>query len=298
MNMKTIAFIFMMFVPGVIIAQVSIQQDNAGESSLVFGQNNAVLLNSSDASIGFNISQATAPANKHERFWLASAKVGASQGTSKIFNGTTFKPKFDVNVHRGYYLTSSSKSTSRYWYFGGGVKNEYFNLWADTNVVDLVAKDFFGYKATIGYNVLGAVRTFKYGDIFGVSISGGYFSNTGDLDGVTQYTVHSNLSSVILSDSKTGFIGPYSSSYMVKASMDYLVYALENIAIGSFYRGGFGGEFASQNMGFGIYFGHQDAPSKILTGIVYQVNDVFNQLGKENSFQKRSSLSLIAGYTF
>jgi hypothetical protein len=279
-------------------AQVSILQDKAGETSLVFNGEKTVMVNTSDASIGAGFSFAKVPAGHRERFWTCNIKFGSTEGISKLLDGYDFKPKVQASIYRGYYLKAPATAT-RYIFFGGGIKNSYFKLWNDKTTTDLNARNFFGYNATVGYNGLGTLRAMSY--ILGIAGSFGKYDNLEDLDPVDKYTIISGNDAAVLSDKKSGYTGPYYTANMFKLNIDYLLYPgiLNNqFAIGTYYRGSFGGEFARSNWGAGVFLGHQEAPSNVLLGIVFQVTDIFNQLDKEQIFQKRTGISLTAGYNF
>jgi hypothetical protein len=287
------------FIPGISHAQVSMIQDKSGETSLLLGKTKTIAFNSGDASMGANMSFYKQPAKGKESFKGFSLKVKSNEGVAKLLDGYDFKPNFQFGIFGGRYLSSPRKSQSKYWYASGGVNDSHFKL-LDTVSNKLNNHDFFGYKVRGGINFLGVIG--KNPTLSGVSLEFGRYNNTDDLKGADRYEYKMDGSNaIVLSGKKSGFKGGYYEHSMLRLNADFIIFprCISNqFGIGGYYRGDFGGPFAKHNIGFGFFLGQQGAPDKIVLGVVYQVNDIFNQVSDEPNFRKRTGISLTAGYNF
>lgn len=52
------------------------------------------------------------------------------------------------------------------------------------------------------------------------------------------------------------------------------------------------------NAGFGLYFNRKGNPLKIIGGLIYQFDDLFNAAGSSSSLVHRGTLGLVVGYNF
>ena len=300
--MKFSIILWIFILPLFSFSQTSVIQNKNGESSLILANNKTVVFNSSDASIGSNFSFNHALGGKEE-FWGFSFKVKSNNGISTLLEGNNFKPKFDFGIFKGGSLKSNSSSVSQWYYYSLATNNSYFNLLSSNILNKLDKSSFFGWRAKVGYNKLAAI--FKNSTLLGVSLEYGRYNNTDDLKSVDRYEITTDISTIpntlILSNKKSGFKGNYIEENMIKLNFDYLFYphfAKNRFAIGGYYRGGFVGKFQKQNLGFGIFLSQDEAPDKIVLGIVYQINDIFDQIKEEPSFNKRTGISITAGYNF
>ncbi len=303
--MKQIFFLIVIL-PLSVFSQTSIVQDKSGETSLNFSNNKTVLFNSGDASIGagFSFSNVTPKKNNGlETFWGWAVKLKSNDGISTLLDGYDFMPRFTLGVFKGRAMKSSSKSSSNSIYYGTDIGNSVFNLLSQQTLNKLEKTSFFNWRIKLGFNRLGAWG--KSTTLFGISSEFGSYNNLDDLTAVERYKSSidnsSTPSTIVVSNKKSGFSGDYKEGNMLKINMDYLVFPTclkGRVGLGGYFRGGLGGDFSRQNLGVGCFLGKEGAPDKIVLGLVYQINDVFNQLKEEPSFQKRTGISITAGYSF
>ena len=105
----------------------------------------------------------------------------------------------------------------------------------------------------------------------------------------------------LLTDEKSGFSGDYSSFGAFRFNLDAYIYPQiigGQIGFGGYARSQLNGTSPRNNMGVGFIIGQKDAPTNVVFGILYQFNDVFNQLKEENDFLKRGGINIVAGYSF
>lgn len=297
--MKTfvIAFGFILLV-SVGFAQTSVLQDKSGESSLIINSNYSVFVNSGATSIGAGYSLAKVDTGKEERCWGTNIKFKANNGSSTIISGYDFKAQFDFSLYRVWYLKSNAAYNFIYSSLAASHSN--FNLLKTDNSNSFNSDQFWGYKLTLGYNRLSAIGKIPWLD--GISISYGLINNLNDLKSVQTYstsTVTTNDSqTTLLQNQQTGYSGVYFKTNIIQVNFDEYIYPLRQIGVGGYLRSQLTGNMPRNNAGAGVVLGKKGAPDNVVFGILYQFNDIFNQLNKQNDFLKRGGIYIVAGYSF
>lgn len=307
--MKQIVFCYFVFFSlCVLFSQTSIIQDKSGETSLLINDKNMIFVNAGDASISFSLSY-----NNPTCFSGINFKLKAIEGISNIIDGYDFKPEIEVGLFFGKYLIGKKESTSHFIYSGLAFISSAFNILSASNNIDFQKNDFHGYALTVGYNRMSAYKLFcnklqslngPY--IFGISLNYGKFNNIDDLKGVQKFSIQlltdsENKQYIFQKDKKSGFEGNYYTTNSVHLNVDTYIFPKilgKNIAIGGFLRSYLSGEKPRTNAGFGLLIGEKTAPTNVVLALLYQFNDIFNQLKEETDFIKRTSLNINVGYNF
>jgi hypothetical protein len=286
-------------------AQVSVLQDKMGETSILINDTNQIAINTGDASIVIGLSLV-----KPKTFYGINVKLKAESGVSNILEGYELHPNLELGVSGG--LTINSKKLSVFQFIFGGITftNQKFNLFTNDSTNNYSGKNFHGLKFYIGYNRTGALNIFEKEGLassylFGSSICYSLDNNLKDIKSVDLFAslpAQSNGNqSILLYDKKSGYKGNYSTYHSLKINIDAYIFPQllgGNLGIGGYLRSQLTGGKPRNNLGIGALIGQKNAPSNIVLGILYQFNDVFNQLNKENEFLKRGGINLIAGYKF
>ncbi|GAB3983487.1 hypothetical protein GCM10028806_56750 [Spirosoma terrae] len=277
-----------------VYGQNSLIQDTKGETSLIINQNSNRLLsiNVADASIGLSVLDKN---SGKKSFWGGLAKFKTSENVATLLTGNVFNPSVDLSAYLGRYI-KSDRGKVRIWYVAPSIKLDAFKVLESNSLNN---KYFFGGSVKGGFNKIG--KAFKGTAIIGYSGSIGYLNNTSDLKTVDVYTRVEIDSTVILKNKKSGFVDNYQKFFGARLNIDYAVFPFKNygyISIAVYGRGQLWGYQPTQKAGIGIFVGQQGAPTKIVAGIAYQVNDIFNAVSDEPTFLKRTGVNLVAGFNF
>jgi hypothetical protein len=104
------------------------------------------------------------------------------------------------------------------------------------------------------------------------------------------------IQKTLLQDKTSGFKGNFHSSGVIRVNVDAYLYVIDLAAIGGYGRIQATGADPRTSAGVGVLLGQKGAPGKIAIAILYQFNDLFNQLNKENEFLKRGGVNVVVGY--
>lgn len=278
--------------------QTNVLQDKSGAGTLNVGANQ-LSFNAGDASVTANIGALTSLGTK-TTFWDANIKFKSTDGAASILDGNKLKPTIDIGGDYGW------GSNLHKYYIAAKLSTSFFNILKIDNTNTFTNRSFIGPSVSFGYNLIGQTTAAKpAGFLLGLSASVGMINNLSDLKPVDVYqsvtvTAH-DTSLTLLKSKKSGFSGGYHTSAAVKLNMDAFVFPgfLNNqVGVGGYTRFQFFGYQPRQNVGLGVITGQKGAPANIAFGLLYQFNDVFNQLGAENNFLKRGGINLVAGYKF
>jgi hypothetical protein len=305
--MKKIVLFFLSLLPFCSYAQTSLLQDKSGETSILIKDKKSILINAGNTSASASFSL-----NKRTSFIGTNLNFKSSEGVSSLLDGYKLKPEVELSIFGGKSINPSKKSVIQYIYSGLKINNTYFNLLKKDGSNTFDGKTFYGGSISIGYNRIGSINILSSEGIappylFGISVNYSHINNLDDLKSVQTYSYltkdTSNTKNILLSDKKSGFSGDYSSFWALGLNLDAYLYPSCKILSG---RVGFGGYLRSQlsgtdprtNAGIGFVVGEKEAPTNIVFGVLYQFNDVFNQLNQENDFIKRGGINIVAGYYF
>jgi hypothetical protein len=72
----------------------------------------------------------------------------------------------------------------------------------------------------------------------------------------------------------------------------------DRIALSAYSRSMFSSIHNITNGGFGLYFNRKGKPLRIIGGLIYEFDDLFNAAGASTSLVHRGTLGLVAGYNF
>lgn len=298
--------IFVVFISSAAYSQTSVLQDKAGQSTLALGGKGNYLfsVNAGDASSTLAFNHAMAHFGKNT-FWGINLRLKATDGLAVLVEGLKVKPSFDLGAHFG-----RAWMTHRL-FVDASLSNAYLNLVKPGISTAYTSRSFFGSGIKIGYNSIASTLLFSRKDaasssiLFGINAAFNKINNLDDLDPSSIYTTITttvnNKTITLLKDKVSAFSGNYHTSLAFKLSVDAFVFPefmSGRVGIGGYYRGQITGYQPRNSLGAGAVWGQKGAPTNITLGIMYQFNDVFNQLGYENNFLKRGGINLVAGYRF
>lgn len=303
--MKKITSIVLALLPLLSFTQTSILQDKSGETSILINDKKSVLVNAGDASVSANLSF-----NKPTWFIGTNIKFKSTEGVSILLDGYKFKPKFDLGIFGGNTIHSSKSSVIQNVYYGLKFNTTNFSLLKEDSSNTFQDKTFYGRSINLGYNRVGSVNFLSSGGLassylFGLSADYSQINNLDDLKTVQTYSSFTidtgSTKTVLLSDKKSGYSGNYSSFGALRVNLDAYLYPQilgGQIGFGGYIRSQVSGTTPRTNAGFGFVVGKKGAPSNVVLCLLYQFNDVFNQLQEENDFIKRGGINFVAGYNF
>ncbi|WP_298307097.1 hypothetical protein [Flavobacterium sp.] len=279
-------------------SQTSILQDKSGEASILISNRNSISINAADANITFGMSFA-----KPKWFIGGATKFKSIDGTSNLLEGYKFNPDVSFSLYGGKILKTADSSKSHFIFGNLKLTNTNFNLLIQDNTNTFNSKNFTGLVATLGYNVLTSINSTPL--IYGTSFSFGEVNNIEDLKPVTtfetvQFTSGTDTTT-LQKNKKQGFEGDYLSYTALKFNFDAYFFPQKiggQIGLGGYVRSQLTGQSKKNNFGLGIIVGKKGAPDNIVFGLLYQFNDVFNQLEDDNNFIERGGINLVAGYSF
>jgi hypothetical protein len=291
--------------PAITFSQTSLLQDKSGETSIILSDKKTILVNAGDGSVSANLSF-----NKPGWFIGSNLKVKSTEGVSNILDGYKFKPEFDFGVFGGNTITGG-ESVIQYVFYGLKFNATNFNLLNKDSSNTFSEKNFYGGTFSVGYNRIGSINILKPAGgiasscIYGVAADYSLINNLDDLKSVQSYTTFTkdtgSTTTTLLSDKKSGFAGEYSTFGAVRLNIDAYIYPQiigGQIGFGGYTRSRLSGKNPKTNAGAGFIVGERDAPTNVVFGILYQFDDVFNQLKEENDIIKRGGINVIAGYSF
>jgi len=306
--MKKIKLLFLSLVsllPILTLAQTSLLQDKSGESSILLNDKKSVFVNAGDGSVSANLSF-------HKPVWFigTNIKFKSTEGVSKLLDGYKFKPEFDFGMFGGKTIKSSKEGVIQYIYGGLKFNATNFNLLNQDSSNTFKDKTFYGGSIYLGYNRIDYVNIFKKDGLassylFGASIDYSLINNLDDLESAQTNTTFTkdtgSTKTTLLMDKRSGFSGDYSSFGAFRFNVDAYIYPQTiggQIGLGGYFRSQLNGTSPRTNAGLGFVIGQKDAPTNVVFGILYQFNDLFNQLKEENNFLKRGGINIVAGYSF
>jgi len=303
--MKKITLFILALFPVLTYAQTSVLQDKSGETSILINDKKSILVNAGDASTSANLSF-----NKPTWFIGTNLKFKSTEGVSNLLDGYKLKPEFEFGIFGGHTIHSSKPSVIQFMYYGLKFNTTNFNLLKKDSSNTFDEKTFYGGSISVGYNRIGSVNILQSGGpassyLFGISADYSRINNLEDLKSVQTYSSFTkdtgNTKTVLLSNKKSGFSGDYSSFGALRANLDAYLYPQilgGQIGIGGYIRSRITGTDPRTNAGVGFVVGQSGAPTYVIFGLLYQFNDVFNQLKEENDFIKRGGINIVAGYSF
>lgn len=304
-NILTIAIFgfFFFCITNDLLAQTFFE-DAKGKTSIFLPIGGNVRINTSDEILKF--------AYFHKRsdkdvFFGIDAKGKSNNGIAPLFSSEKLSPEAAINFNLGFQnLAVKESDLSNYdlinFRIGFNAAN-YKILSADTVYTNQINKqNFTGLNAGVSYNY------FLNGNmIFG--LYGGY-DKTNNLSSLSKITVNESTNlgvdslgttSRTTEDSYTAWKGEYKLIDQFSIYLDYVFIPdfLDNrIALSLYSRSGFNSEFNKTNAGFGIYFNEKDNPTKVIGGLIYEFEDIFDAKKSDSSLGKRGTLGIVLGYNF
>jgi len=303
--MKTNVIFLCLIMSSFLYAQTSLLQDKGGETSLVMHDKKSISINAGDANVLLSMSF-----NKPKWFIGGSAKFKSTDGVANLLDGYKFNPEVGFTIYGGNYLKAKDYQY-QFFFYAFKLVNTKYNLLKNDNSNTFDSKTFTGYTFTVGYNNLTAVHFLVPKDgvdssfLWGGSANFGSVNNLDDLKSVQTFTTSDVISgstvTTLQKDKKQGFEGLYYTETALRVNLDgYLFPQLfgGRFGVGGYVRSKLTGTNRKNDAGLGIILGEKDAPSNIVLGVLYQFNDVFNQLDSESNVIERGGINLIAGYNF
>lgn len=293
-------------------AQTSIFQDADGESAFkVFGS--AVTINTKDENISFSsdfINKAFQSNTKFNR-WGVSAKIIANEGIANLKDEKGFLIDGQIGIYRGWKKTKLIGAVAspgpgwaheKYISLNGSVdRNKIFNV---NNLPDNLVynKGYGGWKLEAGWFGY-------YGDVlWGISANSGKKTNVDDI----KQKVISRLSQSINNDTITvvNQESAYDANQFKTGLNNFNLNGDIGISLTKNFSNNVGPlllafHFRYQalekskpkfNPAIGFYISKVGAPQDVVIGLNVQLQDAFNVDNSDNSFWKRTTLNLTAGF--
>ena len=280
-------------------------EDSKGESSLILPSGGIVRINTSDESLKFGYYS-----NKSEQKYIYGfdVKGKSNNGLTPIFNNEKLSQEANLSFIFGIKnITTRHKSKNgrydnlNFKFEIGEAKYKLINT-NTTYEQQVKSKSFNKINLGLAYNY------FLNGNmIFG--IYGGYNRNN-NISDLTKLNIEE---STIISTDPTGEIirtskeeytawkGDFKTINQVLLFIDY-VYIPEwlsnRVALSLYSRSNFKSTINQTNGGIGIYLNKKNEPSKIVGGIIYEFEDLFNSKSSGASFINRGTLGIVVGYNF
>ena len=295
-------------------AQTSVVQDAKGETSLAFGKEGVIAINSKDESISFSYGISidkidTTGIKSSYNYMGMSVKGKGKNGVFNILKNDDFQ--YDGSIGLFYFRDKIiSDNTIFQFYASSDFLFSQFKLYDTTSDLafdkQVYDENSRGYKVTGGINLFGKLcKSIPY--ILGFSINGGQKNNTADLKQVeislseTQVDLITGQVRVIEKDKK--------SAYQISDYLNNLMYSNVNIDFGPKLFDQFlllaHSRWSVQenrkphwNPALGLYFTKTGAPTEVVAGIQVQTLDWNNNAGVEKSRGERTLVNIVAGYSF
>ncbi|RAJ97387.1 hypothetical protein LX87_02287 [Larkinella arboricola] len=303
-------------------AQGPIFQDKAGETSIQTGDN-ALFLNSGDASIGFQLSKATRNVKevkgvsvyKPQVEFGGNIKTKATEGVSSVLDNGKLKIGVDITgFYRRAFVANPKPDQNTTWFITGRYSRAQHNILQRAGLTDFDSKTFSVLQFSAGINGFASSPFLKgpnsNGDIinstfiYGISFGIGGFSNFENLLSVEQYTMAASTTSspqtstVILKDKKKGVEGNYIAGDGFKLNADFYyfpqVVLQGRVGLGGNYRLFHMNDYEVSNTSVGVIVNMTKVSNQIVLGLFYQINDVFSQEGRS----LKNQVNFVAGYKF
>jgi hypothetical protein len=99
----------------------------------------------------------------------------------------------------------------------------------------------------------------------------------------------------------TVWVGSFKALNEGRLYLDYVYipdFLNDRIALSAYSRSIFSSIANITNGGFGLYFNQKGNPLKIIGGLIYEFDDLFNAAGSHTSLSRRGTLGLVVGYNF
>ncbi|OCA80557.1 hypothetical protein BBH99_00195 [Chryseobacterium contaminans] len=318
---KSILFIaFLMFMNH--YSQTSMVEDTKGESALSLGSLSVISVNAKDESLAFSTGWNFSRFEKdpEKMYWGVTLKAKGKNGVFNIIKNKDFQYDGNIGLFIGYLSAPSEYSdalnssvldvTMRNTIFSIEFLTSQFKLYNNSSNIkftdQIYGKGTYGYKIAIGHNGQGSIKN-KVPYVFGIQLNGGKKNNSSDLNYIEIGDV--SYETDINTNTTREIVRGKVLAYDLKEFRDNLGYFNINSDFGVQVKSRFlfilhwrysvmQGFKPRYNPGFGFYLTKEGEPTRIVCGIQYQSLDLFNVEKSQKSLGQRSSLNMIAGYSF
>jgi hypothetical protein len=229
----------------------------------------------------------------------------SNNGFAPIVSNKKLSPEAHLNFNVGFKnVTTNDSHPSRYDYLNikagvGAARYRLLNPQLSYNE-QIYMKSFTKFNLGISYNYLLNGKM-----IFG--IYGGY-ERTNNISRLPQLTIkettvvgNSGESTRTAETEYTVWEGPFKALNSGVMYLDYVYipdFLNNRIALSAYSRSMFSSIHNITNGGFGLYFNRKGQPLKIIGGLIYEFDDLFNAAGSATSLVHRGTIGLVAGYNF
>ncbi|MGF1584794.1 MAG: hypothetical protein ACFCUM_05700 [Bacteroidales bacterium] len=231
----------------------------------------------------------------------------STNGLASIFSDDKLLPEATLNFNLGFKNVStdnSSLSGFDYLHFRLGLGTAKYTLIKTENTFDgqISSETFNKINIGLSYNY------FLNGNmIFGVY--GGY-DKTNNINELRKIKI---IESFIISDDPSGTIirsseleytawrGELKRVNQFSLFFDYVYipdFINNRVAMSVYSRSGFNNNRNNTNGGFGIYFNKEGEPLKIIGGLIYEFDDLFDAGKTGSKLGQRGTIGIVAGYNF
>ncbi len=303
-TVKPIIIISFLFACTSLVCGQTIFEDASGETSVFLPVGGNVRVNTADKSLKFAYYY-----NRSDKdvVFGVDASGKSNNGFASVISGKNLNPEANLNFNVGFKNVSTDDSNlSGYDYlnvtFGIGA-SKYTLLNPDVSYAQQISTESFNQlSAGVSYNY------YLNGNmIFG--IYGGY-DKTNNISALPKLVIKettvlgADAAGTTIRSSEDEFFawqGNLKTIHQFSFYTDYIYIPdfLENrVALSVYTRSGFRTDHNQTNAGLGIYLNKKDEPLKVVGGIIYEFEDLFDSSDAGTSLGKRGTLGIILGYHF
>lgn len=296
-------------------AQTSVVQDTKGETSLALGNVGVVAINAKDESISFsygislNKPKGTNETARNKFNYLGfSVKGKGKNGLINIIKNDEFQ--YDGSIGLFYFQDRVNDSKIFQWYVSSDFLFSQFKLFDSSSSIAFTKQVYDnnaqGYKITGGFNTYGKlVGSIPY--VLGFALNGGHKNNTTDIKSievanfVTQVDPITSQTRLIQKDKSNAYsISDYRGSLAYSnINLDGGIKVFDQILPMLHLRWSMQENRKPQfNPAFGLYVTKSGAPLEVVAGIQVQTLDWANTAGSVKTRSERTTVNIVAGFTF
>lgn len=289
--------------PSTLLAQTFFE-DAKGKTSIFLPIGGNVRINTSDESLKF------AYFNKRsdkDVFFGLDAKGKSNNGIAPLVSSEKLSPEAVINLNIGFrnlLVKENDSSSYDIINFRIGFSAANYKILSNNLVYgkQISKENFTGVNVGLSYNY------FLNGNMI-LGLYGGY-EKTNNLSNLSKITIKESTvlevdsmgtTTRVIEDSYTAWKGEYNLVNQFSLYIDYVFIPdfLDNrMALSIYSRSGFNSGLNKTNTGLGFYFNEVDNPTKVVGGLIYEFEDIFNARKSENTLGERGTLGLVLGYNF
>lgn len=243
--------------------------------------------------------------DKNRVFGIDASGI-SNNGMAPLVTNKELSPEANVNVNLGFKnITSGEDQLTGYDYLNlrVGIGAAQYRLIDINNTFEqqVSVKSFTKFNAGISYNYY----------LNGNMIFGGYagYERTNNISSLSQLTVKETMTTGMDSDGTertaeteyTAWEGEFKALDQFSLFWDYVYipdYLSNRMALSIYSRSSFNSINSMTNGGLGLYLNKEGEPLQIVGGLIYEFEDLFDDLNAGTSLGERGVLGIVLGYNF